>query len=174
MTISSLSTCSLFAFLLEVIQKPMFFKSFTSLTVPEFDGIYNKEIAKRSIKYELKRLSKRKIRKWDIGAGRHFKLDVKNRFLMILLYYRLYITYTLVGFLFDLDQNNICTKTYKRLYINIIRQYLPIMHKLYKITKRLITPQEVEHYFLRFLSCIYFTEQQIPKPAVVDTDRKKM
>ncbi len=43
-----------------------------------------------------------------MGAGRHFKLDVKNRFLMLLIYYRLYITYTLVGFLFDLDQSNIC------------------------------------------------------------------
>ena len=42
------------------------------------------------------------------GAGRHFKLDVKDRFLMLLVYYRLYITYTLAGFLFDLDQSNIC------------------------------------------------------------------
>jgi hypothetical protein len=28
--------------------------------------------------------------------------------LMLLVYYRLYITYTLSGFLFDLDQSNIC------------------------------------------------------------------
>ena len=27
---------------------------------------------------------------------------------MLLVYYRLYITYTLAGFLFDLDQSNIC------------------------------------------------------------------
>ncbi len=52
--------------------------------------------------------TKRKDRKRDIGAGRHFKLDVKDRFLMLLVYYRLYITYTLAGFLFDLDQSNIC------------------------------------------------------------------
>jgi hypothetical protein len=43
-----------------------------------------------------------------MGAGKPFKLDVKNRFLMLLVYYRLYITYTLAGFLFDLDQVNIC------------------------------------------------------------------
>ncbi len=48
------------------------------------------------------------IEKDVYGAGRHFKLDVKNRFLMLLVYYRLYITYTLAGFLFDLDQSNIC------------------------------------------------------------------
>ena len=49
------------------------------------------------------------IKERKAGAiGRHFKLDVKNRFLMLLIYYRLYITYTLSGFLFDLDQSNIC------------------------------------------------------------------
>ena len=36
------------------------------------------------------------------GAGRPFKLDIKNRSLMLLVYYRLYITYTLTGFLFNL------------------------------------------------------------------------
>ena len=53
-----------------------------------------------------KRLSKRKNRKRVMGAGRPFKRDVKDRFLMILEYYRLCITYTLAGFLFDLDQSN--------------------------------------------------------------------
>ena len=32
------------------------------------------------------------------ASGRHFKLDVKNRFLMLLAYYRLYTTYALAGF----------------------------------------------------------------------------
>ena len=89
-------------------KKPLLFKSFTGLTVQEFDDIYNKEITKRYHDYELQRLSKRKNRKRSTGAGRSFKLDVKDRFLMLLVYYRLYITYTLAGFLFDLDQSNIC------------------------------------------------------------------
>ncbi|MER5176551.1 MAG: transposase family protein [Candidatus Nitrosocosmicus sp.] len=89
-------------------KKPLLFKSFTGLTVKEFDDIYYKEIVKRYDKHELKRLTKRKFRKRSIGAGRPFKLDVKNRFLILLVYYRLYITYTLAGFLFDLDQSNIC------------------------------------------------------------------
>jgi hypothetical protein len=88
-------------------KKPILFKSFTGLTVQEFAKIYE-EIAKRYDKHEIKHLSKRKNRERSMGAGRHFKLDVKNRFLMLLLYYRLYITYTLTGFLFDLDQSNIC------------------------------------------------------------------
>ena len=53
-------------------------------------------------------IPKRKMLEKKIGAGRPFKLDVKDRFLMLLVYYRLYITYTLAGFLFDLNQSNIC------------------------------------------------------------------
>ena len=110
----------------------------------------------------LKRLSKRKNRKRDIGAGRPFKLDVKDRFLMLLVYYRLYITYTLAGFLFELDQSNICRDIQK--IESLIRKCLPISQKIYKITKRLRTPEEVEKYFPGFLAFIDCTEQQIPRP----------
>ena len=86
--------------------KPPLFKSFAGLTVQEFDDIYDKEIIKRYEKHEIKRLSKRKnIRERKFGAiGRSFKLDTSERILMLLVYYRLYITCTLAGFLFDLDQ----------------------------------------------------------------------
>ena len=90
-------------------KKPLLFKSFTGLTIKEFDDIYKKEIVKRYEKHEIKRLSTRKEdRKRKYGAGRPFKLDIKNRFLMLLVYYRLYITYTLAGYLFDLDQSTVC------------------------------------------------------------------
>jgi hypothetical protein len=71
-------------------KKPLLFKSFTGLTVHEFDDIYDGEITKRYNKHENKRLSKRKDRERSIGAGRPFKLDVKDRFLMLLVYYRLF------------------------------------------------------------------------------------
>jgi hypothetical protein len=85
-----------------------------------------------------------------LGAvGRPFKLDLKNRFLMVLVYYRLYITYILAGFLFDLDQSNICRDIQK--IESLIRQCVPIPQKTYQITKRLKT-SEVEKYFPRFLA----------------------
>ena len=122
-------------------KKPLLFKSFTGLTVQQFDDIFDKEIVKRYDKYEIQRLSKRKgNRKREIGAGRPFKLDLENRFLMLLVYYRLYITYTLAGFLFDLDQSNICRDIQK--IEKLIRQCLPIPQKIYNITKRLKTPEE--------------------------------
>ena len=72
--------------------------SFTGLLVQEFDNIYNKEISKRYEKHEIKRLSKRKDieRERKFGAGRPFKLDTRDRFLMLLVYYRLYIHENLV------------------------------------------------------------------------------
>ena len=81
-------------------KKPLLFKSFTGLTVPEFDQI-SSEIGSKYEEYERRRLSKKK-RKRDVGAGRPFKLKPRERLLMLLVYYRLYITYTLSGFLFDL------------------------------------------------------------------------
>ena len=128
----------------------------------EFDDIYNKHITKNYAKHEIKRLSKGKERKRVIGAGRPFKLDVKDRCIMLLVYYRLYITYTLTGFLFGLDQSNICRDIQK--IESLIRQCLPIPQKINNITNRLKTPQEVEQYFPGFLSFIDSTEQQIPRP----------
>ncbi|MDN5868770.1 MAG: transposase family protein [Candidatus Nitrosocosmicus sp.] len=92
-------------------RKPLLFKSFTGLSVKQFDDVY-REIGLKYPKHEVKRLSygrkdKRK-RERAVGAGRRFKLIPKDRVVMVLVYYRLYITYTLAGFLFDLDQSNIC------------------------------------------------------------------
>jgi len=89
-----------------LFKKPLLFKSFTGLIIKEFDDIYEREIERKYQKHEIKRLSKRiDSRERKFGAtGRPFKLDVKNRFLMLLVYYRLYITYTMAGFLFDLDE----------------------------------------------------------------------
>ena len=138
-------------------KKPLLFKSFTGLTIKEFDEIYNKEITKRYVKHEIQRLSKRKYRKRDIGAGRHFTLDTRDRFLMLLVYYRLYITYTLAGFLFNLDQST----TYRDIQKieSLVRECVPIPQKTYNKTKRLRTTEEVEKYFPGFLAFTDCTEQ---------------
>ena len=149
----------------------MLFKSFTGLTVQEFDDIYKKEITKRYCKHELKRLSKRKDIKRKFGAvGRPFKLDLANRFLMLLVYYRLYITYTLAGFLFDIDQSNVCRDIQK--IEQLVRKCLPIPQKTYGLTKRLKTPKEVEKYFPGLMAFVDCTEQQIPRS--VDKNKRKM
>jgi hypothetical protein len=62
--------------------------------VQEFVDIIQKEITKRYHKHEIRRLSKRKEnREREIGAGRHFKLDTIDRFLMLLVYYYLHFSW---------------------------------------------------------------------------------
>ncbi len=144
-------------------KKPLLFKSFTGLSVKQFDDIF-KEIESRYDTYEIKRLSSRKERRREraVGAGRHFKLLVKDRVIMVLVYYRLYITYTLMEFLFGLDQSNVCRDIQK--IERLIRRCLPIPQKLYKVTKRLKTKEEVEEYFPGFMAFTDCTEQPIPRP----------
>ena len=68
-------------------------------------------------------------------------------------------------FLFDLDQSNICRDIQK--IESLVRQCLPIPQKIYNITKRLKTPDEVEKYFPGFLAFIDSTEHQIPRPKII-------
>ena len=54
----------------------------------------------------------------------------------------------------------------------MIRKCLPIPQKVYNITKKLRTPEQVKKYFPSFLTFIDCTEQQqIQRPA--DNKRKK-
>ena len=86
-------------------KKPRAFKRFTGFTIEEYNKIYQ-TIASKYHKFENKRLN-RKDRMRAIGGGRKFDLELNNRFLMFIIYYRLYLTYFLLGFLFDLDQSNV-------------------------------------------------------------------
>lgn len=140
--------------------KPSIFRSFTGLEVPEFDSLYV-ELESTYDEYEEKRLSRRD-RKRRIGAGRPFKLPLKDRFLMLLMYYRLYITSTLTGFLFDLDQSNVLKNI--RILERPVKECIPLPKKLYERARRARTMEEVEEYFPSFKAFIDATEQEIPRP----------
>ena len=100
----------------------------------------------------------REVRERRVGAGRPFNLQLENRLLMLLVYYRMYITHTLAGFLFDIDRPEQRLRRYPK-NRTLVRQCLPIPQKLYRIAKRLETPEEVEHYFPQFKVFIDVTEQ---------------
>jgi hypothetical protein len=148
-------------------RKPLLFKSFTGLTVQQFDDIYDKGITKRYEKYKLKRLSYK--RKEDIkrktGAGKPFKLNVKNRFLMLLIYYRMYITYTLAGFLFDLDQKSNIAEISKRLNIEYDKSMRTNSAEDISNNQKIKNDRGSRKIFSR-LSCFHrlYIEQQIPRP----------
>lgn len=73
-------------------------------------------------------------------------------------------------FLFGLDQSNVCRDIQK--IERLIRSCLPIPQKLYKVTKRLKTREEVEEYFPGFMAFTDCTEQPIPRPK--NKRRKRM
>ena len=149
-------------------KKPLLFRSFTGLELSEFDSIC-KQVESKYPKYDIKRLSKRKDRKRNLGAGRHFKHTTRDRFVMLLVYYKLYITNALTGFLFDLDQSNVHRDI--RYMEPIVKSCIPLPQKLYNITRRLRNVEEVELYFPGFKAFIDSTEQEIPVPT--DKTRRK-
>ena len=55
---------------------------------------------------EHERLSRPK-RKRKIGGGRNFNLSLEERLLVTLMYFRLYSSYALLGYLFNLDGTHI-------------------------------------------------------------------
>jgi hypothetical protein len=142
-------------------KKPLLFRSFTGLTISEFDAIYG-EIESKYEEHEKGRYRSNIKRVRDIGAGRPYKLKVRERFVMLLVYYRLYITYTLSGFLFDLDQSNVCRDI--TMLEPLIKRCIPLPKKLYKRSRRLRTIDEVEECFPGFKAFIDSTEQEIPRP----------
>lgn len=144
----------------KLVRKPSIFRSFTGLEISEFDSLYEKVETKHD-EYERKRLSLRK-RKRELGAGRPFKLNLKDRLLMLLVYYRLYVTFTLEGFLFDLDQSSIYRDV--RILEPLVKECIPLPQKVYAMARRARTLEEVEKYFPGFRAFIDATEQEIPRP----------
>jgi hypothetical protein len=140
------------------------FKSFTGLSVQQFDDIF-KEIESRYPKHEIKRLSSRKeIRERAVGAGRHFKLLVKDRVIMVLVLQTLHHLYPDgISLRFGWIRVTYVGRDIQKIE-RLIRRCLPIPQKLYRVTKRLKTKEEIEKYFPGFMAFTDCTEQPIPRP----------
>ena len=69
----------------KAIRSPKTFQAITGMTRPQFDLLYA-AVEKKYDEAEASRLSKRP-RKRSIGAGRRFALSLRDRLLLLLLYY---------------------------------------------------------------------------------------
>jgi hypothetical protein len=136
--------------------------------VKEFDSLYEK-VQPRYEEFEEKRLH-RYDRKNKSGGGRPFSLSLRDRLLMLLAYYRLYSTSTLIGYLFDLDETNVLRDI--RYLEPLVRECVPLPKKVHEITRRLRTIEEVERFFPGFKAFIDSTEQEIPRPKKDSKKRK--
>jgi hypothetical protein len=141
-------------------KKPSLFRSLTGLKLTEFDTVCTQANAKYK-DYETKRLN-RPNRKHKVGAGYPFKLSLQDRLLMLMVYYRLYITSTLSGVLFNLDQSNVLKDIHK--LEPLVKEILPLPQKLHDKAKRLQSVEEIEEMFPGFKAFTDATDQEIPRP----------
>jgi len=86
-------------------KKPPHFRNFSGLEVSEFDTL-NSQIKEKYPAFEQERLQ-RKDRKRAIGVGHPYVLSLTDRLLMLLLYYHLYTSSTLLGYLFCVSQTGV-------------------------------------------------------------------
>jgi len=86
-------------------RKPKQYQAFTGVTVAQFAEILR---ALRPVyaEFEQERLN-RLDRKRKIGGGRNFSLALEDRLMVTLMYFRLYVSYALLGYLFNLDGTNV-------------------------------------------------------------------
>ena len=141
-------------------KRPEMFRSFTGLDVSEFDSLRSRiELVYED--YERRRLSRRD-RAREVGAGHPFRLPLDDRLLVLLIYYRSYVTSILLGFVFNLDQSNVLKNI--RMLEPLVKECIPLPEKLHEMARRARTPEEVERYFPGFKAFIDSTEQEIPRP----------
>ena len=128
---------------------PDAFRRMTGITPEKFNEIVR---ALQPIYRESneKRLSHPK-RKRRIGGGRPFDLNLEDRLLMLLVYYRTYVTHVFLGFLFRIDDSNVGRN---------INPLQPLLQKIFRIPERKVDITEDEMIALFFDG----TEQPINRP----------
>ena len=83
------------------------FQAFIGLTVKEFDALLGTVEPMYANQRGGWLMQKRKHRQRALGAGRKASLTVEAKLVMVLMYLRLYVTQTLLGFLFDVDETTV-------------------------------------------------------------------
>lgn len=151
----------------KLVKKPSLFLSFTGLSVDEFQSlVYQMEEVKSD--YERKRLN-RPNRQRAIGGGRKFTHQIPEKLLMLLMYYRLYLTQCFLGFMFDVDETTIGRNIE---YLSpLFEKFLPLPEKIIPASTKLNTLAELLSWFPQLRVVIDATEQPIPRPARRDRQR---
>jgi hypothetical protein len=131
-------------------QSPDVFRRLTGVTVEKFYEIYH-QLKPLYEAYEKKRLSHNN-RQRAIGGGNKFKLELEDRLLMLLMYYRLYVTHIFLGFIFDINDSNVGRN---------INPLQPLLAKIFRVPERKVnlSPEEILTLF------IDATEQAINRPS---------
>jgi hypothetical protein len=104
-------------------RKPKHFHNFTGLTPQQFVELLTtvEPLYEQAEEQRLENPNRLRAR----GAGRNFDLELPERLLMSLMYFRLYVTQTLLGYLFDLDSSNVNREINGRM-LAVLSEALPV------------------------------------------------
>jgi hypothetical protein len=104
-------------------RKPKHFHNFTGLTPEQFDELLValEPLYEQAEEERLDNPNRLRAR----GAGHKFNLELPERLLMSLMYFRLYITQALLGYLFDLDSSNVNREINGRM-LAVLSEVLPV------------------------------------------------
>ena len=103
-------------------RKPRHFQAFNGLTPAQFDALVEELTPVYEAAMNNKRQKPGRLR--QPGAGHPFTLAVPDRLLMGLMYLRLYVSQSLLSYLFDLDESNVSRELRVRL-LPILQDVLP-------------------------------------------------
>jgi hypothetical protein len=119
-------------------RSPNVFRQLTGITPDAFDGL----LAELAPRYEAAdaRRKDRPGRKRRPGAGRKHALDLADRLLMLLMYYRTYATHALLGFLFGVDDSAVGRN---------INPLQPLLAGIFRIPERKVEldPEDIRELF---------------------------
>jgi hypothetical protein len=131
-------------------RSPANFRALTGLGPAEFDAL----LARVAPAYEQARSRRadRPGRRRGPGAGRKFKTPLCDRLLMLLIYYRTYVTHAFLGFLFGVDDSTVGRD---------INPLQPLLAGIFRVPERKVElgPDEVRELFFDA------TEQPIHRPG---------
>ena len=119
-------------------RSPKAFRQLTGITPLVFDKLLA-DLTPRHEQAESRRKD-RPGRRRKPGAGRKHALDLADRLLMLLIYYRTYTTHAFLGFLFAIDDSAVCRN---------INPLQPLLAGIFRIPERRIRldPEEMRELF---------------------------
>lgn len=125
---------------IKIRKNPKIFQRLFGISVPQFDEIVKK----------VEPLWHSTVISGYKRPGRDYKLDLDDMILMLLLYYRSYVTQIFVGYMFGIDDSRVC---------RIIRRLEPILASCMAIQKcKKLSKEDIENLI------IDATEQPIERP----------
>jgi len=166
-------------------KKPRHFQSFTGLSVTEYDRLLME--LRPAYADHLQDQRERPDRQRAEGGGHGFHLDLGERVLLGLVYLRLYVTQSLLSYLFDLHESNISRELNHRL-LPVLLSALPTplmdaplragqKDEEGKRRKKIRTVEELFEAYPELQEVLVdATEQEVPKPKNArqnKTDRKQ-